>query len=550
MSTVIGIDLGTTYSCVAYADETGNPVVAKNLEGEDTTPSVVHFDEADPTHWDAGQVAKDNAIIEPSTTAQLAKRFMGQESVLLTVGGRDYSPEEISALILKKVANDARLTMPMPFEGCVITVPAYFGDAERSATKRAAEIAGLNLYSLVQEPVAAAISYGFGRSTEDETVLVYDLGGGTFDVSIIQVEHADTAEEDGKITVVCNDGDRYLGGSEWDAEVVSYLQNQFVELTGFDGDFDAYAMQALTIEAEKAKKQLSSKPSTSVVLNFTGKPTKIVLSRETFDEMTLSALERTVDTTKIALDNAKEKGYEPTKILLVGGSSYMPQVKEKLSAEFPSLAIELNEPNEAVAKGAAIFALQEARMKHKDDPVPEPEFTREGDSSECGPEPVRDVWTLAGSAHLTVQIVTSKSYGVKATQSSTGKELIFNLIKKNAPIDSETDVYSSTMEFGKHSAGQQSVSIEVFENDEEAESTPIDRDSLGTAEIDLSGMNLPAGSPIQVTFSLSAEGLLDVLAIEPSSGHQCSLQLKVKNAMSQKEVEEARKNLDSLVRND
>lgn len=271
-TTVIGIDLGTTYSCLSYIDETGNPVVVKNSEGSNTTPSVVHFDPDDPSKYDVGQPAKDNALIDPDYTASFVKRIIGDNPVAITVDGEAYSPEQISAYVLKKLTFDASQNMPMGYDGCVITVPAYFGDAETQATLAAAKIAGLNVYGTVQEPVAAAINYGCDKSDKDEDVIVYDLGGGAFDVSAVSFSHGDGSKN---IEVVCNQGDKNLGGGDWDAAIVAYLKDEFCDKTGADEDvFDEYADQQLQGEAEKLKFALTSKDSANAVLNFTGRPQK------------------------------------------------------------------------------------------------------------------------------------------------------------------------------------------------------------------------------------------------------------------------------------
>lgn len=561
MTTVVGIDLGTTYSCIAYANENGEPVVQPNREGERTTPSVVHFDLDDPTIWDAGQVAKDNALIDPDRTASFVKRIIGANPVAITVDGKTYSPEEISAFVLKKVAGDAQALMPMHFDGCVITVPAYFGDAEKKATLAAAEIAGLNVYGLLQEPVAAAINYGCDRTDKDEVVAVFDLGGGTFDASVVEISH--DADGTTHIDVVCNDGDKNLGGGDWDARVMSFLQDEFREQAGFDDDFDEYAMQTFQSEAEKLKIALSQKPKASAVLNLTGKPVKITLTAEEFDDMTLAELDRTMGIMHACIANARSKGVEAQRILLVGGSTKMPQVERRLAEEFPGVPLEKNEPDEAVAKGAVRYALQLAagiqaqiNVASAEGGNEEEAFVDVVDQETNTVERQRVVGENNIATHfvdadtaanaIVIQTVTSKSYGVEAIDSADNVLKVNNLILKNQRIDHSLGAYEVTRRFGTVADGQTSVLLQVYENDFEEDIVDIDRDPLGSAQIDLTGTNLPAGSPIDVTFVLSEEGMLDVKAVEPSSGKQCNIQLVVTGGLSSEQIQEAREAITAM----
>ena len=320
-STVFGIDLGTACSNASYIDATGNVVTARSSEGANTTPSVVYFtDNGDTT---VGEVAKDLALVEPDRTAQLVKPLMGKDEPAIVVDGVAKSPEEVSSYILRKVAQDAVQSSGMDIDGVVVTVPAHFGDVERAATKAAAEIAGLNLINLVQEPVAAAVYYGCTKSDADSVVMVYDLGGGTFDASVIAITRNDEGTD---IRVVCADGNHNLGGRLWDDQIVNYLADAFVSQTGYEDEFDPYAQQALRNAAEKAKKHLSSKDEDTVALNIAGLPARISLTRETFDHMTSHLLSQTIEITRSTLDNAASKGCVVEKILLVGGSTRMPQV--------------------------------------------------------------------------------------------------------------------------------------------------------------------------------------------------------------------------------
>lgn len=520
-STVFGIDLGTACSNASYIDATGNVVTARSSEGANTTPSVVYFtDNGDTT---VGEVAKDLALVEPDRTAQLVKPLMGKDEPAIVVDGVAKSPEEVSSYILRKVAQDAVQSSGMDIDGVVVTVPAHFGDVERAATKAAAEIAGLNLINLVQEPVAAAVYYGCTKSDADSVVMVYDLGGGTFDASVIAITRNDEGTD---IRVVCADGNHNLGGRLWDDQIVNYLADAFVSQTGYEDEFDPYAQQALRNAAEKAKKHLSSKDEDTVALNIAGLPARISLTRETFDQMTSHLLSQTIEITRSTLDNAASKGCVVEKILLVGGSTRMPQVVEALKANFPDIPLEINDPDEAVSKGAALCALDILAGKGA---------PGEGGVSE---KSVVSQLQLTGNAvPLTIHYATTKSYGVQVLDVKTNRDMVCNLIQKNQQITSDDHTYRVERIFGTNVDNQQTVEVRVFENDEELDLIPIDRDPIKTATFDLNGSSLPKNSPIEVAFCLSEEGLLSVTAMEPQSGRNLEFDVQVSSGLSPEEVE-------------
>ena len=356
---VFGIDLGTTNSCIAYVNEMGIPTVINNMEGTNTTPSVVNF--AGPSEIVVGQIAKDVAYIDPCNTVSLVKTLMGQSSFAINYNGEDIRPEEVSAYILRKITNDASELLDTEVRDVVITCPAYFGSQEKIATKKACELAGLNIIEMLSEPVAAAISYGCVKEETDKTILVYDLGGATLDITVMKIRS-------GKIELICSDGDHNLGGKDWDTEVMNYLATQFCSETGFHGDFDEYAQQDLRLKAEIAKKQLSSKDVIPIVLDASGLRTRIMLSRTVFDEITQVLLSQTIEKTEAAIAKAESKGYKVDEILLVGGSTRMPQVKKAIVDKF-GIVPRILEPEEAVAKGAAIYALDTYSSKLKQ-PLP------------------------------------------------------------------------------------------------------------------------------------------------------------------------------------
>lgn len=531
-SSVCGIDLGTTYSCLAYIDETGNPVVAKNNEGSNTTPSVVSFqDNGDVL---VGQNAKDDLIFTPDRAIAFVKRLMGETDFAINVDGADKTPEEVSSYILRKVASDAARNAGLEVNDVVITVPAYFGDLPRTATQNAGQIAGLNVLRIIQEPVAAAVYYGCMKSDGDTSALVYDLGGGTFDVSVIDVKKQGDSNA---VEVVWSDGDKTLGGKDWDAAIIDYLKAQFVEETGADDDFDLEAEEQFQQKAEDVKMRLSGKTEETVRLNIDGTPAKIPVTRETFEALTLPLLQRTIDLTKECAEKAKtEKGVEVDRILLVGGSTRMPQVEEALKAAFPDIPIEINDPDEAVAKGAALCALDEALTLVSEEAA-DPAAAAEADQ-QIGEDNIVRKLNLPGARNM-IRYATSKSYGTGVIDSSTGETMIANIIKKNMPIDPETHEASFTVGFGTASDNQREVMVEIFENDNTDESFPRgDAEPIREQTFELNNKNAPSGYPIDVTFTLNEQGLLSVTATEVETGNKCDFEVQTSSGMSADEVDE------------
>ncbi len=322
MGNVFGIDLGTTYSCIAYIDANGMPVVLKNAEGDLTTPSVVFFESQ--SEVTVGAAAKESAKMYPDQVVTFIKRSIGQPGFCLNLNGINMKPEEISSYILKKVVQDAEETMRMEgklgdeehIRNVVITCPAYFGVAEREATKTAGIITGLNVMAIINEPTAAAITYGVTDDSREKTVLVYDLGGGTFDITMIHIKP-------GEIRVICTGGDHNLGGKDWDDRVLLYLAQQYQQETGTQDDIleDAETLQELSLAAERAQQLLSTKEKAPVVINYMGERVRVDLTRQTFDQLTEDLLSRTIELTREMFGEAEKKGYrleDVSDVLLVG----------------------------------------------------------------------------------------------------------------------------------------------------------------------------------------------------------------------------------------
>ncbi len=536
---IFGIDLGTTYSCIAYVDDTSRAIVVNNQEGDNTTPSVVNF--ASPTQVVVGQIAKENAVIDPQNTVSLVKTLMGKTNYAASYNGEDKTPEEVSAYILRKLAEDASKLLDKEVTDVVITCPAYFGTAERTATKNAGTIAGLNVIEIISEPTAAALYYGCAKEQDEKTILVYDLGGGTFDVTIMHIAS-------GEIRTICSDGNHELGGKNWDDALMQYLASEFCSETGFDGDFDEYAQQDLRLKAEKAKQQLSSRAEVPVMLDAAGLRARINISRDTFDEITLALLNESIEKTDAAIAVAAEKGYKVDEILLVGGSTRMPQVTKTLVEKY-GMEPKILEPDEAVAKGAAIYALGAYEIK-----VEEWKEKLESGEVDISDEAVKEeaekyqeaaaVSTLSipglrgKSMSEVVTVATTKSYAIRVV--NNGEEKCCNMIIKNSPMDD--NAVSVTKQFGTADDNQDCAEIVVYESDYADEFFEIDPDlELGNATLDLPG-NLPAGAPIQITFTLNNEGILNVTGTDVTSGKEihATMQATSGTTMSSEDVAAAK----------
>lgn len=542
---VFGIDLGTTYSCIAYVDETGRATVVNNSEGTNTTPSVVNF--ASPNQVVVGQVAKENAVIDPNNTISLVKTLMGKSDFAINYNGEDKSPEEVSAYILRKVTEDAGKQIDTEVKDVVITCPAYFGTAERTATKNAGIIAGLNVLEIISEPTAAALYYGCAKEQDEKTVLVFDLGGGTFDVTIMSISSE-------KIEVVCSDGNHELGGKDWDEAVMRYLAEEFVSQTGFDGEFDEYAQQDMRLKAEKAKQQLSSREEVPVMLDAAGLRARISLSREKFDEITSGLLGEAIDKTDAAIKVANDKGFKIDEILLVGGSTRMPQVTKALVDKY-GMEPKILEPDEAVAKGAAIHAVNVYVNNQKSltetAPNAEGEVTVEigGTTKEINAEDYKEELSVQpemmsiGGKTQKVVVATTKSFAVQALVN--GEPKCCNMIIKNEAMPDGAITVSKT--FGTFEDNMDTAEIIVYESDFMDDVFEVDEDFvLGTATLELSG-DLPAGSPIEITFTLNTEGILEVSGVDKTTNREVHATMQSKGIMAEEKVDELKEKSKQMV---
>ena len=486
MAKTIGIDLGTTNSCVAVI-EGGEPVVIPNPEGARTTPSVVAFSKAGERM--VGQVAKRQAITNPERTIASIKRHMGSD-YRVTIDDKAYSPQEISAMILQKLKADAEAYLGDTVTSAVITVPAYFTDAQRQATKDAGKIAGLDVKRIINEPTAAALSYGIDKE-EEQKVMVYDLGGGTFDVSIIEMG-------DGVQEVLATNGDNHLGGDDFDQCVIDWMVDSFKKETGIDLSNDKMAMQRLKEAAEKAKIELSGVTTSQINLPFitadaTGpKHLDMTLTRAKFDELTAHLVQRTMGPVRQALSDSGLSIGEINKVLMVGGSSRIPAVIEavkSLTGKDPFKGIN---PDECVAIGAAIQA-----------------------------------GVLGGEVQgMLLLDVTPLSLGVETKGGISTK-----IIERNTTIPTKKSQIFSTA-----ANNQTSVEVHVLQGEREFAK---DNKTLGMFHLD--GIPAaPAGVPqIEVTFDIDANGIVHVSAKELGTGKEQSITITSNSNMSKEDIDKA-----------
>lgn len=534
---VFGIDLGTTYSCIARVDDTARAEVIKNNDGDNITPSVVAF-EGDNVI--VGADAKAEAVLNPETTVMLVKTLMGKTDFAINYNGEDKTPEEISAFILRKLTQDASEQLGVEVRDVVITCPAYFGTAERTATKNAGKIAGLNVLEIISEPTAAALYYGCAKEQDEKTILVYDLGGGTFDVTIMRIS-AD------KIEVICSDGDHDLGGKNWDEVLIGYLADQFVEKIGYDIEFDEYAKQDLRLKAEKIKKQLTSRSQAGDMLEVMGNREKVTVTRDEFDKITSALLNETLKKTKEAIEVAKNKGYDVIdEILLVGGSTRMPQVKKALAKNFGEIEIKILEPDEAVAKGAAIHAVnvyvnnQKSLTARDFESNEEVKVTVNGNEKELKAQDYKENLTFSpemmsiGGNTREIVIATTKSFAVKV-ENREGIKSCFNMIIKNEAMPSGFLEVSGN--FSTLYDNQATVDIEIYENDYMDKYFEVDEDlKIGNAILELP-KNTPAGSPVEITLKLNKEGILEVKGLDKTGNKQVNVTFETKGVMTKEELE-------------
>jgi molecular chaperone DnaK (HSP70) len=491
---VFGIDLGTTNSCIARIGAAGAAEALVNQDQMLTTPSVVAFPSTDEVV--VGVTAKRLAAVMPEAVCSHVKRKMGMApgspEARLELRGRSFSPEEISALILRKVVKDALITLGRQVSErvkAVITVPAYFGSIPKNATQNAAELAGIELLDLIHEPVAAAVSYGFGRANSPMNLLVYDLGGGTFDATVVRIEGQ-------SIRTVATDGERLLGGLDWDERIVEWLHDQFearfpaIEMNLGDPQLKA----RLFTLAEQAKIALSDVPTTTLTVHHGGQSLSLELTRKEFEERTADKLNTTIEKTRAVLAEARKEGVTRIdRVLLVGGSSKMPAIPKRLTGipQLRDVAVNLYQPDLAVAKGAAVLADMITRGEQKADLTGSDATTGEG---------------------RLVTMVNAKGIGAVLQDRETKQLFVRYVIPRNTelPASVETTFYTTTED-------QDGVDVTIVEERGEPSEKVEENTMLNDRTFDFPNP-LPADSPLLARFTLDGAGILHVFLTEPKSG--------------------------------
>jgi molecular chaperone DnaK len=499
MGKIIGIDLGTTNSCVAVM-EGGQPVVIANSEGARTTPSIVGFTKAGERL--VGETAKRQAITNPDNTVSSIKRKMGSD-YKVNISGKGYSPQEISAMILQKLKSDAESYLGETITEAVITVPAYFTDSQRQATKDAGKIAGLDVNRIINEPTAAALSYGLDNEKEQK-IMVYDLGGGTFDVSIIDIG-------DGVIEVLATSGNNRLGGDDFDERIIRHLVQEFKKMESIDLSQDKMAMQRLKEAAEKAKKELSTVTGTNINLPFITmnqdgpKHLDITLTRAKFEELVHDLIDATAGPVRTALKDADLSASDLDKVLLVGGSTRVPAVQElvkKLTGKEPFKGIN---PDECVALGASI---QGGKLA--------------GD---------------AGAGNILLLDVTPLSLGIETLGGVATK-----LIERNTTVPvNKTQIFSTAEN------NQTAVDIHVFQGER-----PLARDNKTLGQFRLDGIApAPRGVPqIEVKFDIDANGIVHVTAKDLGTGKEQNITITASSNLSDSDIDRAVREAEQYAESD
>ena len=498
MGKIIGIDLGTTNSCVAVM-EGGEAVVIANAEGARTTPSVVAF--AKTGERMVGQVAKRQAITNPDRTISSIKREMGS-NYKVNIDNKSYTPQEISAMILQKLKADAEAYIGSPVTEAVITVPAYFTDAQRQATKDAGKIAGLDVKRIINEPTAAALAYGLDKEKADQKIMVYDLGGGTFDVSVLEIG-------DGVIDVLATAGNNRLGGDDFDACITDYLVSEFKKTEGIDLSADKVAMQRLREAAEKAKVELSSVTTSNINLPYitadaTGpKHLDVTLTRAKFNELTHHLVEKTSGPVKQALSDAGLKPSDITKVLLVGGSSRIPAVQDMVKSLIGKEGFKGINPDECVAIGAAIQG-----------------------------------GVLTGDVEGIVLVdVTPLSLGIE-----TLGGVFTKLIERNTSIPTrKSQVFSTAAD------NQTSVEVNVLQGEREMAAY---NKSLGRFHLDGIAPARRGVPQIEVTFDIDANGIVNVSAKDLGTGKEQHITITASSNLSKEDIDKAVKEAEQFAAED
>src|SRR3954465_10749132 len=511
----VGIDLGTTFSAIAHIDAYGKPQIIPNAESERITPSVILFDGQNAI---VGSLAKQNAVAEPEKIVDFVKREMGKSKAHFhrEFTNRIYSAEELAALIIKKLNKDAEKYLGEPGTDAVITVPAYFNDAERTATLHGGQLAGLNVLQVINEPTAAALAYGLDKLDRDHTVFVFDLGGGTFDVTIMRIEG-------NHIRLLASNGDHRLGGKDWDDIIVNWVAEEFDRVHGENPLLDLQSYQDLQTRSVSAKIQLSTRPQATIVHQYHGQSVKVDLTREEFERRSRHLIEKCKIICEMTLQEANLKWSDISKILPVGGMTRMPMVKQMI-ADLSNVPVvtDLN-PDEAVADGAAIQATLSM-------------LTEEENSGEkLLADTTREKFSSRDGGLIQVNDITSHTLGVVLWDEANLEEYVFPMIRKRTPIPANAKNL-----FGTANANMARATVKIVEGES---SLPGECPPLGTCDVSLPPF-LPKGSPVHLSYQYNTNQVLEV-AVE-ACGQRSQVLIERNTGLAHSEIPQAVSSLGEL----
>lgn len=511
----VGIDLGTTFSAVAHIDAYGKPQIIPNSENERITPSVILFEGDNAV---VGSVARNSAVAEPEKIVEFVKREMGKpkEHFHREFSGKKYSAEELSAVILMKLKNDAEKYLKEQVTDVVITVPAYFNDAERTATITAGRLAGLNVLQIINEPTAAALAYGLDKLDETQTVFVFDLGGGTFDVTIMRIENH-------KLDIIATNGDHRLGGKDWDDTIVNFIAEEFDRVHGENPLLDLQSYQDLQTRSVAAKIQLSTRPQVALVHQHHGHSIKVDLTREEFEKRSRHLVEKCKIICEMTLQDAKLKWSDISKILPVGGMTRMPMVRAMISSLSDTPVVSELNPDEAVAVGAAIQATLSM-------------LSEENVSGEkLIAESTRQKFSSREGGLIQVNDITSHTLGVVLWDESTLEEYVYPMIRKRTPIPANAKNL-----FGTANANMARAVVKIVEGES---SMPAECTPLGVCDVTLPPF-LPKGSPVHLSYQYNSNQVLEV-AVE-AAGQRSELVIERNTGVASGDIPRIASSLGAL----
>jgi molecular chaperone DnaK len=510
---IAGIDLGTTYSAIAHFDEYGKVDVIPNSDNERITPSVILFEDEEVI---VGKIAKNQAVSNPENVVQFVKRHMGEPDWVRVINGREYTPEILSAIILKRIVSDAEDQIGEPISDVVITCPAYFNDNERKATMDAGKIAGLSVVGIINEPTAAAIAYGMNNLDRDVKALVYDLGGGTFDVTVLHIDG-------NNVKVLATDGERRLGGKDWDDMLLNHVAEKFIDEHKVDPREDPEAYQDLVIKVEEAKKTLSKKPVSKIFAQCAGKSLKMQVTREEFEELTRPLLEQTETYLEVVLKKADLTWEQIDVVIPVGGMTRIPAVQLMLERVTKKKLEKGVNPDECVAVGAAYWAailmVREAnslaeKVQQGVATAEEKEQQQEAAAAVEEAVPEEIVGMLGG---VVVQNVNSHSLGI-VTIDKQGQKKNMIMIHEQTPLPATV-----TKVFGTFMDNQVTVEVKILEGESE---DPEECSEIGTCVISDLPPNRPKGSKVSVTYHYSEDGRIHVTAKDHQTSQMVKTEIK------------------------